>query len=182
MTMTIAKNTVVTIKYRVVDTDGEVVDDGEQPLVYLHGGYGGIFEPIELALAGKTVGASVSVKLEPEDAFGEYDADLISIEDLSSFPEGIEVGMQVEGSPDDMDDEENDDEEATEEEDFDDDEDDEVILYTVTEITDGKVVLDGNHPLAGVALVFDATVTDVRPATAVEITHEHVHGEHGHHH
>jgi len=176
MTLTIAKNTVVTIKYRVTDTDGEVVDDGEQPLVYLHGGYEGIFLPIEKALEGKTVGASVSVKLEPDDAFGEYDADLISIEELDSFPEGIEVGMQVEGTPEfDEDDEDF----ADDEEDMD---DDDVILYTVTEITDGKVVLDGNHPLAGVPLVFDATVTDVRAASQEEITHQHVHGAHGHMH
>lgn len=163
MTLTVAKNTVVTIKYRVTDSDGEVVDEGDQPLVYLHGGYDGIFQPIEKALTGKTVGAAVSVKLEPEEAFGDYDADLVTIEDRAQFPEGLEVGMQVEGTPADSEDEED------------------VILYTVTEIEDGKVVLDGNHPLAGVSLVFDATITDVRLATKEEIAHEHVHTP-GHHH
>lgn len=173
MTLTIAKNTVVTIKYRVTDTDGEVVDEGDQPLVYLHGGYDGIFQPIEKALDGKAVGAAITVKLEPEDAFGEYDADLISVEELSSFPEGIEVGMQVEGTAD-YDEEDEDGDEL-------DDDEEEIILYTVTEIADGKVVLDGNHPLAGVALVFNATVAEVRAATQEEITHQHVHGPHGHH-
>ena len=55
-------------------------------------------------------------------------------------------------------------------------------LFTITDITDDKVVVDGNHPLAGVAIVFACTVTDVRAATAEELSHGHVHGEHGHHH
>jgi FKBP-type peptidyl-prolyl cis-trans isomerase SlyD len=58
----------------------------------------------------------------------------------------------------------------------------EAMIFTVTDIADDKVVLDGNHPLAGMALRFELSVADVRAATDEEITHEHVHGAHGHHH
>ena len=160
--MLIARNTVVTLKYSVKDSDGGSVDDGGAPLVYLHGGYGGIFDRIEEELQGKAVGDALEVKLEPEDAFGEYDAELVAIEPRQLFPENIEVGMQFErGSEDGEDDD---------------------ALFTITDIADGKVVVDGNHPLAGVALMFSCTVTDVRAATAEEISHGHIHGDHGHQH
>ena len=159
--MQIAKNTVVTLSYRVVDSDGNLVDDGSQPLVYLHGGYDGIFALLEEALQGKDVGEAVEVKLQPEDAFGEFDADLVMIEERALFPDNIEVGMQFERATEEGDDGE---------------------LYTITEIADDKVVVDGNHPLAGTALIFSCTVADVRPASAEEIGHGHVHGGGGHHH
>ena len=161
--MTIRKNTVVTIQYRVTDSEGEVVDGGDEPLVYLHGGFGGIFPAIEAALEGKNVGDAVSVELEPDDAFGEYESELVLEEPRASFPAELEVGMQVEGSSPDED-------------------DDEPMIYRVTEIEDGVVTLDGNHPLAGISLVFAATVTEVRPANANEIAHGHVHGHGDHHH
>ncbi|MDO8789490.1 MAG: peptidylprolyl isomerase [Sulfuritalea sp.] len=160
--MLIARNTVVTLKYSVTDGDGAAIDQGAAPLVYLHGGYGGIFDRIEEELQGKAEGDALEVKLEPEDAFGEYDAELVAIEPRQLFPENIEVGMQFErGSEDGEDDD---------------------ALFTITDIADDKVVVDGNHPLAGVALLFSCTVTGVRAATAEEITHGHPHGEHGHHH
>lgn len=159
--MIIAKNTVVTLNYRVSDPDGNLIDDGEQPLVYLHGGFAGIFPVVEEALDGKNVGAEVELKIQPEDAFGEYDPELVFVEPLSLFPEGIEVGMQFERSTDEGDDER---------------------LYTITDIADDKVVVDGNHPFAGTALVFRCVVAEVREATREEIAHGHVHGAHGHHH
>ena len=159
--MQIAKNTVVTLNYRVSDPEGNLIDEGKDPLVYLHGGYAGIFAAIEQALEGKEVGTEVGVKLQPEEAFGEYDPDLVRIESLAMFPENIEVGMQFERMTEDG---------------------EEDILYTITDIADGKVVVDGNHPLAGVAIVFQCTVTDVRGATLEEVTHGHVHGAGGHHH
>lgn len=143
------------------DPDGNTIDEGREPFVYLHGGYGGIFPLIEEALAGKAVGAELAVKLQPEDAFGDYDADLVLIENESLFPDGIEVGMQFERATEDGEDER---------------------IYTITDIADGKVVVDGNHPLAGTAIVFECTVADVRAASAEEIAHGHVHGAHGHHH
>ena len=160
--MLIARNTVVTLKYSVRDTDGASIDEGTAPLVYLHGGYGGIFDRIEEELQGKAEGDVLEVKLEPEDAFGEYDADLVAIESRQLFPDNIEVGMQFERGAEDDESEDG--------------------LFTITDIADDKVVVDGNHPLAGISLLFSCTVAGVRAATAEEITHGHVHGEHGHHH
>ncbi|MDD3355010.1 peptidylprolyl isomerase [Zoogloea sp.] len=159
--MEIAKNTVVTLDYTVTDPDGKMIDDGQHPLVYLHGGYDGIFTVIEEALHGKKTGDTLKVKLLPEDAFGEYDAELVLMEDASLFPDNIEVGMSFERVGEDG---------------------EEDTIYHVTEIADGKVVVDGNHPLAGTALIFDITVKSVRAASAEEVGHGHVHGEGGHHH
>ena len=103
--MQIAKDTVVTLNYRVTDPDGNLIDDGQRPLVYLHGGYDGIFSRIEEALHGMSVGEQLEVKLQPDDAFGDYDADLVRVEALSMFPEGIQVGMQFERATEDGDDE-----------------------------------------------------------------------------
>lgn len=159
--MQIAPNTVVTLVYKVTDSDGNLVDAGERPLVYLHGGHGGIFEKIEEELEGQTTGFQKDIRLQPEDAFGEYDAELVMIEPRELFPDDIEVGMQFERAGEDGDDD---------------------MLYTITDIAEGKVVVDGNHPLAGMALLFSCTVGDVRAATQEEITHGHVHGEGGHLH
>lgn len=147
----IDKNTVVTLTYNLTDPDGNMLDEGEQPIVYLHGGYDGVFTPIEAALEGKSVGDTVTVKLQPNDAFGEYDFDLLLVEPVESLPEPLKVGMMIEGDT----------EEGLE---------DGAVFYTVTEIADGKAVLDGNHPLSGMALIFIGTVTNIRPATAGEIT------------
>jgi FKBP-type peptidyl-prolyl cis-trans isomerase SlyD len=158
MNMQVAKNTVVTLDYSVADPDGELVDAGQEPLVYLHGGYDDIFPMIEEAVQGKKIGESVVVKMQPDDAFGEYDAELVQMEPRSAFPKELEVGMQFEGVPEGAD-------------------DDDILIYRVTEIADDKVMLDGNHPLAGMALVFTCTVTAVRPASAEEIEHGHFHGD-----
>ena len=156
MNMQVVKNTVVTLDYNVTDPDGELVDAGKEPLVYLHGGYDDIFPMIEEALQGKKIGEAVVVKLQPDEAFGEYDADLIQVESRKGFPKELEVGMQFEGTPENGD-------------------DDDLLIFRVTEIAEDKVVLDGNHPLAGMALVFTCTVTSVRPASEEEIAHGHVH-------
>lgn len=157
----IVKNSVVTLNYTVRDPDGNVIDDGHHPLVYLHGGYDGIFPALEEALHGRKVGEKLELKLQPEEAFGDYDEELVLVEDAKLFPENIEVGMSFERVTDDGEEE---------------------VLYRITDIADGKVVVDGNHPLAGVALVFDVTVAEVRPASAEEIAHGHVHGPGDHHH
>jgi FKBP-type peptidyl-prolyl cis-trans isomerase SlyD len=143
-------NTIVTLDYSLTDPDENLLDAGEKPIIYLHGGYDGIFLPIEEALQGKSVGESVTVKLQPDEAFGEYNIDLVQIEPLENLPHPLAVGMQIEGS--------------TEEESG-----DHSLFFTVTDIADGKAVLDGNHPLAGMALVFTGTVLAVRPARDEEI-------------
>lgn len=159
--MQIAKNSVVTLDYQVHDSDGNLIDEGSKPLVYIHGGYDGIFPRIEEELHGQGVGTELKLKLEPEEAFGDYDAELVNVEERNLFPEQIEVGMQFERAGED---------------------DDEDMLYTITNIEADKVVVDGNHPLAGMSLVFSCTVTEVRPASAEELAHGHVHGAGGHHH
>jgi FKBP-type peptidyl-prolyl cis-trans isomerase SlyD len=161
--MKIAKNMVVTLHYKLSDAQGNLIEESSEPMVYLHGGYENTLPKIEEALDGKEVGYEATVHLEPEDAFGDYDPSLIKIEPRNRLPEPIEVGMQFEGTPDS------------------DDEDEETLIFTVTDIADDKVVLDGNHPLAGMALRFSLSVAAVRAATEDEVAHQHVHGPHGHH-
>ena len=110
---------------------------------YLHGGYGEMLAGLERALEGKAPGESVQLQLEPEDAFGEYDADLLRVEPAERYGKGIAAGMEVE---------------------------EDSRFYTVTDVADGKVVLDGNHPLAGMALRFSCEIVSVRSAKAEEIT------------
>ncbi|MBY0573151.1 MAG: peptidylprolyl isomerase [Undibacterium sp.] len=159
--MKIAKNTVVTVEYSLSDAQDNLIEDGQEPMVYLHGGYEGTLPKIEEALDGKEVGYREVLHVEPEDAFGDYDAELVKMEERSNLPTPIEVGMQFEGTP-----EENDDGDA--------------IIFTVTDVVEDKVVLDGNHPLAGIALRFNLHVVEVRVATDEEIAHGHVHGGFGH--
>jgi FKBP-type peptidyl-prolyl cis-trans isomerase SlyD len=160
--MKIARDAVVAISYRLTDSQGEFLEETEEPLEYLHGGYGGIFPRIEDALEGKEQGFKTALHLEPEDAFGEYDAEQVRVEPRSKFPEPLEIGMRFEGVPED--------------------ESEDAEILTVTDLTKDTVVLDANHPLAGMALNFEVEVIDVRPGTAEEIEHEHVHGDHGHLH
>ncbi|WP_029146993.1 peptidylprolyl isomerase [Methylophilus sp. 5] len=159
--MQVAMNTVVTMTYKLQNSDGDTLEESQEPVAYLHGGYDNIFPKVEEAMHGKNVGDKVEVSLEPEDAFGDYDDALVQIEPASAFPsEDLKVGMQFEGE----------------------DETGDVILYTVTDIADGKVVVDGNHPWAGQRLLFTATIASVRSANQEEISHQHVHGAGGHHH
>ena len=159
--MKIDKDTVVELTYELADTDGKLIERTDDPIEYLHGGYDGIFPLVERELAGKRVGDSCRIRLEPDDAFGEYDAELMHLEPRSKFPSDVAIGMRFEGRGA---------ESGTK------------LIYTVTDVAEDKVVVDGNHPLAGRTLQFTCTVTAVRGATEEEVAHGHVHGEHGHHH
>ena len=159
--MKIAKNTVVSVAYKLSDAQGNLIEESEEPMVYLHGGYDGTFPKIEEVLDGQEPGFETQIQLEPQDAFGEYDPELVKIEPRNRFPEPLEVGMQFEGTPEEG------------------DEDLDTLVYTVTDVAEDKVVLDGNHPLAGMALRFALTVKEVRVATEDEIEHEHAHGADG---
>lgn len=159
--MLVAENTVVSLHYELLDSKGELIEKTDAPIEYLHGGYDGIFALVEQALQGKSVGESCDVYLQPTDAFGEYDATLVRIEPLDKFPASIEVGMRFEGQAESS---------------------GEAMIYTVTDIADEKVVVDGNHPLAGMALRFLCTVESIRAATTEETEHGHAHGAHGHEH
>ncbi|OYY92463.1 MAG: hypothetical protein B7Y41_15760 [Hydrogenophilales bacterium 28-61-23] len=145
--MKISRNHVVTLSYQVSDRDGEVVDAGQEHLVYLHGGYGGLFDALEVALQGKSVADTFRVELKAEEAFGEYDPDLVSVEPRDAFPANIQIGTQVELDA----------------------EDGEILLFKVTHIDQDTVTINGNHPLCGLDLVFAGTVVAVRAATAKEI-------------
>lgn len=159
--MPIERGTVVTLAFELRNARGESLEDEDARLAYLHGGFGGIFPKVEEALEGKEVGHEMAVTLEPGDAFGEYDAELMRVEPRDRFPETLEVGMQFEGVPGDR--------------------AEESRIYTITDITDDTVVVDANHPLAGERLWFRCEVSDIRPATPEELTHGHVHGDFGVH-
>ena len=111
-------------------------------LTYLHGGYGHMLEALEKSLDGKGPGESILVQLEPDQAFGEYDAQLVRVEPRERYGEGVAVGMQVEEGD---------------------------TVYTVTDVAGGSVVLDANHPLAGMALRFSVVILTVRAAREDEI-------------
>jgi FKBP-type peptidyl-prolyl cis-trans isomerase SlyD len=146
--MQVARNSVVSLEVELSDVHGNLIQRSEEPVQYLHGGYGNIFPVVEAQLEGKSVGDRVETQLEPEDAFGDYDENLLRIEPRGKFPEGLDVGMRVEGEAGGA---------------------DAGRVYIVTDIAEGKVVLDGNHPLAGMALKFSCRIAAVRPATAAEI-------------
>lgn len=158
--MKITKDTAVTIRYRISDASGKLLEDGKEPNAYLHGGYGNTFPKVEEALEGHEAGYQASLELQPADAFGERNEALVQVIPKTQFPPGVKVGGQLEGRG----------------------EDGHTHVFTVVKIKGPEVHLDGNHPLAGKALRLSVTVVDVRVASAEEIAHGHVHGAHGHHH
>lgn len=161
--MTIQKDKVVTMHYHLTDPDGQVLDSSRDsdPLTYLHGA-GHLIGGLEQALTGLDVGATKTVEVEPADAYGEHNANAMQTvprQELAGI-ENLEVGMQLQAhSPNG-----------------------ETVTFFVTEIRDDAVMLDPNHPLAGVALTFDVEIMDIRDATDEELSHGHVHGEGEHHH
>ena len=158
--MKIEKNTAVTLRFKVSDTQGKVVEQSNEPMVYLHGGYGNTLPKLEEALEGQLAGYQVMLQLQAQDAFGLRDESLLRSLPKTQFPPGVKVGGQLEGRGDDG----------------------QVQVFNVMKIKGDTVLLDGNHPLAGKELRFDVKVLDVRAASEEEIAHQHVHGEHGHHH
>ena len=158
--MKIERNTAVTLQLKVADAKGKVIEDGKEPSVYLHGGYGNTLEKIEAALDGQEAGFQLVLSLAAADAFGERDDTLLRSLPKKQFPPGVKVGGQLEGRGDDG----------------------QMMVFNVMKIKGDTVLLDANHPLAGLALTFNIKVLDVRQATDEEIAHQHVHGAHGHHH
>lgn len=158
--MQITDKTAVSIHYTLTNQHGEQLDSsrGESPLIYLHGS-GNIIAGLEAALAGKQTGDKLNVTIAADQAYGEVSEDMIQVVSRTMFDGmDIEVGMQfhaeVSHGPG---------------------------IITITEIDGDDITIDGNHPLAGEALTFDVEVIDVRPATADEIAHGHVHGAGCHH-
>ncbi|NER60752.1 peptidylprolyl isomerase [Pseudomonas sp. MAFF212428] len=161
--MLIAANKAVSIDYTLTNDAGEVIDSssGGAPLVYLHGA-GNIIPGLEKALEGRDAGAELKVAIEPEEAYGEYSAELVSTLNRSMF-EGVdtlEVGMQFHASAPDG----------------------QMQIVTIRDLDGDDVTVDGNHPLAGQRLNFEVKVISVRDASEEEVAHGHVHGEGGHQH
>ncbi len=153
--MKIQTHALVSINIKMYDAQGDLLEQSTQPLTYLQG-HDDIFPLVEQALEGKSVGDALTVHLEPEDAFGDYDAELVLLVDLEALGEDIEIGSVVEGEP------EGESEGAGRS-------NHPHRLFTVTDMGEGKAVLDGNHPLAGLAIRLDVSVVDVRPATPEEL-------------
>ena len=156
--MNITKDSAVTLTYKVTTPQGKPLDSGN--LAYLHGGYENIFPKVEAALEGQAVGFATTLDLAVEDAFGARDESLVRTIPKSEFPPGVKVGGQLQGVGNDG----------------------QPAVFNVVKIKGPEVHLDGNHALAGHAIRFAATVKAIRPATAEELAHGHVHGAHGHHH
>ena len=159
--MRIAKDTAVTLRYKILNDKGKLIEDARQPMVYLHGGYQNTLPKIEEAMEGRARGYRTTLKLAAADAFGARDEGLMQTVARSSLPGTPKVGAQFRGQPGSSQSE---------------------IVFRITRFEGDSAVMDGNHPLAGHAVQFDLTVMDIRAASEEEITHRHVHGAHGHHH
>ena len=149
--MLITDPCVVSLTWTLADAQGEAIDELTEPIEFYFGG-DDMLPKLEEAIAGQAAGFKIDLHLEPEHAFGEYDSGLVCFEDRSAFPEGITQGMQFDGMP-----------EGAQTVGMPTDK-----IYTITEIYPEHVVLDGNHPLAGIALRLAVTVCGVREATADE--------------
>ncbi len=150
--MLITPPCVVSLVWRLEDAQGQLIDELTEPVEFFVGG-DDLLPKVEEALIDQEVGYQAQLHLEPEHAFGDYNADLVFFEDRALFPDGVEPGMQFDGPP----------EGATTPDLVSD------AIYTVTEVYPEHVVLDGNHPLAGVALRLNLTVRAVREASAEEV-------------
>jgi FKBP-type peptidyl-prolyl cis-trans isomerase SlyD len=149
--MQVTPQCVVALTWTLKDTLGEELDVLDEPVEFLVGG-GDLLAKIEEALQGHEPGDRIDLHLEPEDAFGDYDEQLVFLEPRTLFPAQLEEGMTFEGLPEGAN--------AQARKD---------LLYTVTEVYPEHVVLDGNHPLAGIALRLHLKVEGVRDATEDEI-------------
>ena len=151
--MEINQQCVVALTWTLKDTLGDTLDELQEPVEFLLGG-NDLLPKIEAALQGHTVGDKVDLHLEPEDAFGDFDDQLLFLEPRALFPKDIEEGLTIEGTalpagchPDAP----------------------RNALYTIAEIYPAHVVLDGNHPLAGIAIRLHLKVEGVREATEEEV-------------
>lgn len=145
---TVGANKVVSFTYSIVDALGETLEQSDLPISYVHGGKHDLFEKIEQELEGAVVGDMVQVSLTPEEAFGEHDPDLTYTDDIENVPpEFHRIGAEVEMRNDRGD----------------------TRKFTVTRIENGKLTVDGNHPMAGKVITFNITVATIRDATPDEV-------------
>jgi FKBP-type peptidyl-prolyl cis-trans isomerase SlyD len=160
--MQIESNSVVTLHYTLKDNDGKIIDQSDDgSFLYMHGAMN-IIPGLENALAGKSAGDEISVKVSPEEGYGvKDDARIQEVpKDMFDSADEIQVGVQFHAQgPDGS-----------------------AVVVTVIEVKDDAVVIDANHALAGVDLNFEVKIVDVREASEEEVAHGHVHGPHGHQH
>lgn len=144
----VGKHKVVSITYQIRDEAGDIMENIDYPVSYVHGGPSDLIEKVETALEGAIVGDSVEVVLEPHEAFGDHDPALTFTDDLENVPPQFRhVGAEVEMQNDEG----------------------ETRTFFVSDIRDGKLIVDGNHPMAGKRVTFIVTVKEIREATEAEI-------------
>jgi len=149
MSETISINKFVELTYRIIDqSNGEVIEQVEEPLGYVQGDNSLLFNQVTKELEGKCIGDEVEILLKAEDAFGKKADELIFTDDINNVPPeyrfiGASVTMQNDtgGTKD----------------------------FIVSSIEDGKLSIDGNHPLAGKDIIFYVEILSIRDATADEI-------------
>mgnify|MGYP001814531788 FL=1 len=139
---------VVSFTYSIVDESGATLEQSDLPISYVHGGKHDLFEKIEQELEGAVVGDIIQVSLTPDEAFGPHDPDLTYTDDIANVPPEFQrIGAEVEMMNDQGD----------------------TKKFTVTRIEDGKLTVDGNHPMAGKAITFNIRVATIRDATPEEV-------------
>ena len=144
----VSQNKVVSFIYSIVDESGELLEQSDIPISYVHGGKHDLFEKVEAGLDGCVAGDTIEVSLTPEEGFGVHDPELTYTDKLENVPDEFRsIGAEVEMMNDQGD----------------------SRKFTVTRIENGKLTVDGNHPMAGKAITFRIKVTDIREATAEEI-------------
>jgi len=143
----IAQNKVVSFVYSIVDTDGALLEQSDLPISYVHGGKHDLFEKVEQALDGALVSDTIEVRLTPAEGFGARDPELTYTDVIENIPDEFHrIGAEVEMTNDQGDSKK----------------------FTVTHIEDGKLTVDGNHPMAGKTIIFRIKVTDIRDASPEE--------------
>ena len=145
----VSKDKVVSFTYYIQDESGEIVEQSHMPISYVHGGIHDLFEKVEEAMEGCVVGDTVAVSLAPDEAFGPHDPNLTYTDDIDNVPPefrhvGAEVEMQNEAG--------------------------DVRTFFVSRIEDGRLTVDGNHPMAGKRVTFRLTVREIRDASPEELT------------
>jgi len=160
--MIVQEKKVVAIEYTLKDNDGATIDssEGRGPLTYIHG-IGALIPGLESELEGKTKGDHLDVQIAPENAYGIRNEQLIQSIPKESFPkeQPFQVGMQFQAQTPQG-----------------------PVVVTVVEIQENQLIVDGNHPLAGITLNFSVDVVEIREASPEELEHGHVHGPGGHQH
>jgi len=144
----VGTNKVVTFTYTIIDESGNVLEQSDLPISYVHGGKHDLFEKVEQELEGALVGDTVEVSLTPEEGFGPHDPGLTYTDDIENVPpEFRRIGAEVEMMNDQGD----------------------TRKFTVTRIENGRLTVDGNHPMAGKVITFSVRVASIRDATPDEI-------------